>query len=133
MHRYHIKHADSIDGINWQRNHQVCIQARDEEEIAINRPSVLHIGKHYHMWYCVRGTHYRIGYAVSDDGVRWRRRDSEFDLPMGDEKWDAKAQAYPHVICLKDYLYMFYCGNVYGRDGLGLARLPVAALSRITI
>lgn len=121
-HRYIIKYATSPDGIGWQRDNVVCIDRAHDDEHSICRPSVYRDGVGYHMWYCHRGQQYRIGYALSKDGITWLRRDRDVGWPAADLAWDAEAQCYPHVFRHGAYLYMLYCGNHYGRDGLGLAR-----------
>ena len=37
--------------------------------------------------------------------------------------WDSDSVCYSCVFRWKDAIYMLYCGNHYGRDGLGLAVL----------
>ena len=129
-HRYLIKYAESVDGIHWQRYNQVCIHFKNNEEYAIGRPSVLRLNNTYHMWYCYRGYHYKIGYATSTDGIHWERQDNQVKLNLSGASWDSKSQAYPHVFNFKNYLYLIYCGNEYGKEGLGLARLPSNIFSR---
>ena len=77
------------------------------------------------MWYAYRGEHYRIGYAHSRDGIRWKRRDDLVGLELSPTGWDSLAQAYPHVFVHEDHLYMIYNGNHYGKEGLGLAKRPL--------
>ena len=74
-HYYHIRYAESKDGINWQSDGVVCIDYRDEE-YAIARPVVYKEDGLYKMWYCYRGGQdtYRAGYAESEDGIAWERR-----------------------------------------------------------
>jgi hypothetical protein len=124
-HKYIIKYASSHDGIHWQRNNQVCIDLEHAGEHSICRPTVYNDKDGSHLWYCYRGDEYRIGYAVSDDGVSWQRRDGDVGLNQSDEDWDAQAQCYPSVFRHGAYLYMLYCGNGYGRAGLGIARLKL--------
>ncbi|MEX0666230.1 MAG: hypothetical protein WD598_15870 [Acidimicrobiia bacterium] len=120
-HRYVIKLATSDDGLRWVRDDIVCIDAQELGEHSISRPSVIVRSGAYHMWYCTRGDRYRIGYAVSFDGAAWTRCDDLFCLGPRQE-WDAAEQCYPHVFERGEDLWMLYCGNSYGRDGLGLAR-----------
>ena len=125
-HRYLIKYVESNDGIYWRRRNSICINFQNDEEIAICRPSVLKAKDMYHhMWYCYRGDHYKIGYAASNDGIHWERKDDEMVLPSSGTRWDSESQAYPHVFRFRDHLYLLYCGNGYGKEGLGLARTPV--------
>ena len=129
-HIYVIRYAESKDGISWNREGRICIDRRDDREFAICRPSVIRVGRLYHMWYCFRGDQYRIGYATSTDGLRWTRRDGESGIAPSSSGWDSEAQSYPHVVRLRDMLYLFYCGNDYGRDGVGFASRPISDLPR---
>jgi hypothetical protein len=126
-HYYVIRHAESGDGIHWKRDGTICINYKDDGEYAIGKPSVLKIAGRYHMWYVYRGEQYRIGYAHSTDGVTWERRDDLAGLDVSASGWDGKAVSYPHVFEAKGALYMLYCGNEYGKEGLGLARLELGA------
>jgi hypothetical protein len=120
-HYYVIKYAESVDGRSWTRPNRTCIGFTGPAEYAIARPSVLRWNGSFHMWFCTRGEQYRIGYARSSDGLAWTREASGIDVsPSG---WDSIAQCYPHVIAHGDDLFMFYNGNDYGREGLGVARL----------
>lgn len=122
-HRYHIKYAESRDGINWNREGVVAIDFADESEYAISRPSVIQDGDLWKMWYSCRGTAYRIGYAESRDGVAWTRRDADAGISVSEIGWDSEMIEYPHVINHRGQLYMFYNGNGYGASGVGLAVL----------
>jgi predicted GH43/DUF377 family glycosyl hydrolase len=124
-HYYIIRHAESKDGIIWNRNMHNCIDYKSTSEYAICRPSVIKLDKTYHMWYTYRGEEYRIGYAYSNDGIEWRRADELTGIGVSDSGWDSKAISYPHVFNYGNYLYMLYCGNDYGKEGLGLARLKL--------
>jgi len=124
-HYYVIRHADSDDGIHWRRSEHVCIDNAGADEYAIGRPSVLRLGDTYHMWYVHRGEQYRIGYAHSPDGISWTRRDDLAGIDVGPDRWDSTAICYPHVFEHDGALYMLYCGNEYGRGGLGLAPTPL--------
>lgn len=122
-HYYHVKHARSRDGIAWERAGTVAIDFRDGGEYAIARPFVVADRDRLRMWYCSRGPAYRIGYAESDDGLRWTRKDSEMEWtgPAGD--WEAEMQCYPCVFDHAGQRYMLYNGDGYGRTGIGLAVL----------
>lgn len=122
-HRYHLKYASSVDGLNWHRDGRVAIDFASPSEYAISRPSVLRDGEQYRMWYSYRGTAYRIGYAESPDGIHWRRRDAETGIDVSPEGWDAEMIEYPHVFDHQGQRYMLYNGNGYGRTGFGLAVL----------
>jgi len=119
---YHIKYAESKDGINWEREGVVCIDFKDSEETNIARPSILKENGYYKMWYPYkRGQNYRIGYAESQDGIKWERKDEEVGIDVSDSGWDSEMVAYPWVFKHKGKKYMLYNGNRYGKDGFGLA------------
>ena len=119
---YHIKYADSDDGRNWRRDGLVCINQQSDEETNIARCCVVAGRKGYRAWYSYdRGEGYRIGYAESDDGLEWHREDNKAGLTPSKDGWDSEALAYPYVVAHKNRLCMFYNGNGFGRDGIGLA------------
>jgi hypothetical protein len=122
-HVYVIKFAESADGVQWTRSNHVCIDAASPAEYSISRPSVLLDAGVYHMWFSHRGAAYRIGYAWSENGIDWVRRDDLAGIGVSAGGWDSESICYSHVFRWKDALYMLYCGNHYGRDGLGLAVL----------
>jgi hypothetical protein len=122
-HYYVIKYAESIDGINWIRNNHVCIDILYDWEYSICRPSVIKIGDTYHMWFSYRGEGYLLGYAYSVDGINWVRDDKKAGILLSKDGWDSEMICYSHVFKHYDQYYMIYCGNQYGRDGLGIARL----------
>lgn len=122
--RYIIKYATSDDGIAWHRTNQTVLDVR-EGESAVVRPSILHEGGWYHMWYSRRigrKETCRIGYAASRDGLRWERRDEEVNLTVSDKGWDSEMICYPCVFNHAGERFMLYNGNGFGRTGFGLAR-----------
>lgn len=120
-HSYHIKYAESRDGIRWQREGHVCIDYRDDDEYAIARPTVVRDGDRYRMWYCSRGDAYRLGYAESADGMTWKRRDEEAGLEPSPAGWDSEMVCYPAVYDHDDRRYLLYNGNGFGATGVGYA------------
>jgi len=126
-HSYHIKYAESPDGLRWTRAGVVCLDY-ERDEYAFARPCVIHDTalKRYRMWYCVRGAAYRLGYAESSDGIGWQRQDGRAGLPASDEGWDSEMIAYPMVFRQDGGLRMLYNGNGYGRTGIGLASFSPA-------
>ncbi|MEP7288195.1 MAG: hypothetical protein ABI947_20770 [Chloroflexota bacterium] len=122
-HHYHLKYAESSDGISWRREGRVCIDFANPQEYAISRPTIVKDGNLYRMWYSYRGEAYRIGYAESGDGLSWTRHDQNVGITVSDDGWDAQMIEYPHVFDHADHRYMAYNGNDYGKTGVGLARL----------
>lgn len=122
-HRYHIKYAESRNGIEWTRDGTVCIDYTDEREYAIARPCVIRDKDCYRMWFCSRGDTYRLGYAESADGVTWERSDTSV-IDLGPEgAFDSEMQAYPAVLEAAGNWWLLYNGNGYGRTGIGYALL----------
>jgi hypothetical protein len=75
-HHYHLRYAESDDGLRWARTGRVAIDFAGPDEYAIARPCVVKTGDAYRMWFCYRGEAYRIGYAESADGLDWERKDN---------------------------------------------------------
>jgi predicted GH43/DUF377 family glycosyl hydrolase len=126
-HFYHIKYAESKDGINWERSGLVAIDFRDEFEYAQGVPRVLCDNNYYRMWFCARATsvssNYRICYAESHDGIVWKRKDKDVGIDISKSGWDSEMICYPFVFDHKGKRYMLYNGNGYGKTGFGLAVL----------
>jgi hypothetical protein len=122
-HKYHIKYAESSDGINWQRNGTIAIDFANDQESAISRPSVILDNECWRMWYSFRGQAYRIGYAESEDGRQWKRLDSHVGIDVSTTGWDSEMIEYPFVFDHKGQRYMLYNGNGFGKTGFGLAVL----------
>ncbi|WP_455921243.1 hypothetical protein [Pseudomonas putida] len=126
-HAYHIKYAESADGLSWQREGHVAIDYESEDEYAISRPSVIRDVDGWKMWYSFRGDAYRIGYAESQDGRNWQRMDNRAGISVSENGWDSEMIEYPFVFDHGGERYMLYNGNDYGRSGFGLAVLERTA------
>lgn len=122
---YNIRHATSTNGVDWTISKSVCVDYAHENEMAIARPSVRYWDSTFHMWYSYRGTDfpYRLGYAISDNGVDWERKDDLIDFPRSDIGWDSEMICYPYVFRHIDETYLLYCGNGFSQGGIGLAIL----------
>lgn len=129
-HFYNIKHRHSEDGVYWDNHATVCIDYANDHEYAISRPSVIRQGKLYRMWYSYRAqgdvSTYRIGYAESQDGLTWARKDEASGIDVSVGGWDSEMICYPRVFEHHQNLYMLYNGNSYGKTGFGLAVLEDA-------
>ncbi len=126
-HSYHIKYAESNDGIHWKRDGIVAIDFKNKLEYAISVPRVHKSENGYVMWYSYRGSeeskNYKIGFAQSHDGIKWNRKDELIDLYPATTGWDQEMQCYPCIISYRNKLYMLYNGNGYGKTGIGIAVL----------
>lgn len=122
---YHIKYAESKDGIHWIREGIVCIDFQHEGESRISRPCVIKENQIYKMWYsyAIGAGGYQIGYAESQDGIRWTRKDGEAGIDVSKAGWDSEMICYPFVFEHEGKKYMLYNGNGYGKTGFGYAIL----------
>ncbi|HVX25470.1 MAG TPA: hypothetical protein VHB70_03955 [Parafilimonas sp.] len=129
---YHIKYAESNDGINWRREGIVCIDYDDFAE-ALGRPTVFKEGDVYRMYFSYRritdyrtnrSCSYRLGYAESKDGINWQKKNDEVDIYTSESPndWDYQMIEYCHVLNCRDSQYMFYNGNGFGKSGFGYAK-----------
>lgn len=127
VHKYFIKYAESKNGVDWQRDNIVCLKPIDDLECCIAKPTVIKHNGIYHMWFCHRGENYKIGYAYSENGIDWTRRDDMVGIDA-DLSWEDSTITYPTVFKHNNKLYMIYCGGKYGVNGLGVASMPIELL-----
>jgi hypothetical protein len=129
--RYQVKYAESADGLVWERPNTVCLPYMFDGE-ANARPCVIREDGHYRMWYCYRGSidyrtdkaqSYRIGYAESEDGLKWDRLDHLVGIDRSPKGWDSVMTAYPFVYDHRGMKYMLYTGNGFSETGIGYAIL----------
>ncbi|HEX9827744.1 MAG TPA: hypothetical protein VGA80_14180 [Flavobacteriaceae bacterium] len=127
---YHIKYAESPNGIVWERKGIVAIDYKDKNEGGIVSASILKEEGLYKMWYAYRkasyyrenrDSSYRIGYAESKDGIIWKRKDQLAGIDVSNEGWDSEMITYPNVCKFKGLRFMFYNGNGFGSSGIGYA------------
>ena len=129
--QYLIMHATSADGENWCRNGHPIIPVSVKNECQTSS-SILWRDGMYHMFFSFRhgsdfrsnpNKGYRIGYAHSCDLLNWTRDDSLSGIDVSESGWDSQMVAYPHVREIDGDIYMFYCGNDFGKNGFGWAIL----------
>tara|TARA_Y100001954_G_C15748521_1_gene572406 strand:- start:153 stop:1106 length:954 start_codon:yes stop_codon:yes gene_type:complete len=129
-HTYGIKHAYSDNGISWKFYNEFAIYPKNNFE-AIAAPTVIKIKDKYHMWFSYRGSHdfrggtdsYKIGYASSEDLIKWKRDDENSGIKFSKNGWDSNMMCYPYVFNLKNEYYMLYNGNSFGKNSIGLAKM----------
>jgi hypothetical protein len=122
--------ATSHNGIDWIRNGKQVIPSKVFKESQTS-PCILNLDSDYHMLFSYRhGTNfrnpkrgYRIGYAHSHDMLNWVRDDSLCGIDISESGWDSEMLCYPHLLQDRNKIYMFYCGNYFGRDGFGFSEL----------
>ncbi|MHA1381939.1 MAG: hypothetical protein ACTSRG_26510 [Candidatus Helarchaeota archaeon] len=126
---YNVKYAISNDGINWKRTQIICIDYDDFTE-AIGKPCVFKEDGKYKMIYSYRNAtdyrtnpekSYRLGYAESEDGISWIRKDSEVGIEFSKDGWDSIMNEYCTTYVHKGKRYLIYNGNGFGESGFGYA------------
>ena len=121
--RYDIHHVESKDGIHFNEP-TFCIGCRDDE-YRIGRPRVWKEQGLYRMHY-TKGTRqgdYFPGYAESNNGLNWKRRDDSLGISLSNKGWDSRHLCYPALLKCKNRTYRFDNGNDMGKDGFGYAVL----------
>lgn len=126
---YEIKYAESEDGIFWKKEGKVVLGTVNGHGVAT--PSAIKYKGKYHMWFGYRKAYnedqsiggYLIGYAFSENGTDWIRNDGDAVIGLGKEGWDSEMICYPSVVDTGKDLFLFYCGNKFGKDGFGVAKL----------
>jgi len=120
---YHIRYAESKDGINWERKGIVCVDFNKEGETRVTRASIFKENAIYKMLFCYAVENYRIGYAESKDGINWERKDKLAGIDVSANDWDSEMIEYPFVFEHKGAKFLLYNGNNYGETGFGYAIL----------
>ncbi len=122
--RYSIFYTESRDGRTFSSIRTQCIYSV-RNEYRIGRPRVYKTPSGYEMFY-TKGTleqKYLPGYAVSQDGIHWRRKDRLVGITPSASGWDSQMLCYPSLLRYKSTTYMFYNGNGMGESGFGYAIL----------
>ena len=120
--------VESHDGIRWSEPMVVLGPNRGTEwESDVNRPVVVRRDDGYHMWFTGQAKgHSWIGYAVSPDGVTWRR---VTDRPVlaPEQPWEKVAVMCPYVIWDEEakLFQMWYSGGEQSEpNAIGYASSP---------
>ena len=119
---YDIRYMESVDGINFP-NEGKQILKNQNDEYRVGRPYVVKEENYYRMFFGASTEHnpYRLNQAISQDGIEWVRSKEEFGLEYSPKDFDSEMSAYPAVVEVNGKSYMYYNGNNYGFEGIGLA------------
>jgi predicted GH43/DUF377 family glycosyl hydrolase len=117
---YFLKYAESKNGIDWKITDEIAIPLKPKE-IGLGRASVIKDRGIYKMWYSYSKKNYRIGYAESKNGKKWKRMDNYVRISNSNSGWDSESIEYPYVFESDGIRYMLYNGNNYGKTGIGYA------------
>jgi hypothetical protein len=119
--------ATSCDGIHWQKHPGNPVFSLGAEgawdSVAAFGVRVLKMGGVYHMLYTGAGewARYRIGYAVSEDGIRWQKYPGNPILSWGEPgSWDCRKMSIPIWMSLGENRYRIYYSGDNGVSYLGI-------------
>ena len=127
----------SADGIHWEKP-EILLSPRPESgwEDDVNRNCVLYQGGRWHMWYTGQARGYSwIGYAVSDDGRRFKRM-SDQPVLFSERPFEGMSVMNPFVMWDEErrvYRMWYSAGETYepnvlcyaeSLDGLNWKKLP---------
>ena len=128
---YSVCKATSLDGLNWNTSdNEIKIPYKFEGEV-ISAPWVVEFDNFSLMFYCFRGSQnsiskrYKIGVAISEDGINWTRKDEKISIPSHCSSWDGEMQCYPAVWKWKEKINLFYSGNNVGKGGFGFCEMEI--------
>ncbi len=126
-----LAYTESRDGYHWSPPVKVFEPdpASDWDGDEINRPSVIKVDGVYKLWYSGQMRPYRmdgrsvIGYAESEDGLKWRRKPG-YPVLEPDQPWEQQSIMCPHVLFDEDsrkYKMWYSGGNNHEPDAIGYA------------
>lgn len=114
--------STSNDGINWSEL-KIVLDKNNESgwEDEVNRATVIMKDGKYYMWYTGQSNNQsKIGYAVSEDGYVWNRREEPVIIPEYD--FEKMSVMNPYVIYENDIYKMYYAaGETYEPDVIAYA------------
>jgi predicted GH43/DUF377 family glycosyl hydrolase len=125
---YRVMYANSQNAKVWHRSGEPIIPPVVVDEAQAS-PSVSYHANRWHMVFSYRHSvnfrnserGYRLGYAFSDDLRSWHRDDAQLGLSLSESGWDSEMICCPNVLKMGDKLFLFYCGNDFGKCGFGVA------------
>lgn len=120
---YNIRYQESENGLDFDDKGEIVFET-EEDEFRHGRPYVFKDGKYKMLYATATKTHgYRLGYAESENGREWTRKDEEVGIDVSDNGWDSEMMSYPSVVHYDGQTYLFYNGNNMGKSGFGYAIL----------
>ena len=137
-----IAYTESTDGLHWELPKVVltAVLGSDWEGMEVNRPTVVKKDGIYHMWYtgqmfAMENQMSRscIGYAWSEDGLNWKRRERPVIEP--EAKWEKYCTMCPHVLWDEEaqiFKMWYSAGHMQESDSIGYATSRDGIVQRIS-
>ena len=126
--KYFIKLATSNNAIDWKFKSNI-MKFKSKNEIAISRPWVISCKKKKYLFYSYRGKNYQIGCAEVKRNNFLKRIDNNTRIKNNIDNFDNTMNEYASVIEYKNKLIMFYNGNNFGAEGIGIAEIEKDKIS----
>ncbi len=129
---YDIWYTESGDGMVFPKGDNCFCVGTKGNEYRIGRPKVYYNNGLYEMYYTrdlvyytrdLVSKEYITGYAESEDGIHWVRKDDCLNLYKPDKGFDSEMACYPVKLETKYGTYIFYNGNGMGKTGVGYAKI----------
>lgn len=121
---YDIRYIESVDGLTWPDHGRVVLPVSLDQEHGFGRPYILQDSGGYRMHYSIRKRNparYRLGYALSENGLDWIRKDGDLGVDVSTSAYESDAVAYGAEISVGGKVWFLYNGNDFGGDGLCIA------------
>jgi len=130
-HELRIGYASSINGLRWRRRPEdawvLDVGEPDAwDDFSVARAHVIYDGLRYQMWYEGHdGANFRIGQAVSSDGLHWTKDGANPILDLGPPgSWDSVHADEPYVLFDGQLYRLWYSGYDGQHYRIGLATAP---------
>lgn len=122
--RYDLEYLRSDKFDEWCGQSVVSLSLAGDE-YGLTMPQVWVEDGIYKMIYSIRSISkgYRIGYAESVDGIVFERLDDRMNIDVSSKGFDSEMICFGKLFRSEHGKYLFYCGNHYGRGGLGCAEM----------
>lgn len=125
---YDICYQESSNEKDFKDKGVKIITRNPSLEHGLGRPQIIKIRKKYFIFYTRRmiNMRYYIGCSESEDGKNWKKNEEIFsELFHSKNGFDSSMIYFPSVVYvpLSDKYYLIYCGNEFGKTGIGFAEL----------
>lgn len=128
---YDIRSAISENGLNWMSENKVHLGTKNGFR-NVASPSIFSYNGYSWMVFSYikdKIRSYQLGMARSKDLENWEVLENVFDsIPR--DNWDQN-RAYPNAFIHKNKLHILFCGNEFGRDGMGFIHTELENLKLI--